>query len=141
MRQILYQFHRRGMYYTKDSTVFGEDKELTFLVEPHNFTLQLSGERLRQSSCSGYSVTVSHQGAVAIYDHNGALLASIDGTEQIYHQARLFWKQDQLRLEFGSLVTVDYYPNCDGESDRWGQEWMPLRTVAMNLEDNSLLIV
>lgn len=140
MRQILYTFSNRGMYITGDDTQFGSDAQLKLVVEPHDFSLAIGGEVLRSSSCGGYSIEVSCQGDAAFYDEGGSLLARAEKGEGSYRQVRLAWRQDVLTLQFGRIITVDHYPNCDGEHDRWGQEWETQRAVTLNLKDNSLTV-
>lgn len=138
MRQILYKFHNSGMYVTEDDTAFGRDAQLKLVVEPHDFSLTLGGEVLRSSSCGGYEIEVTREGAAAFYAADRTLVARTEKDEGSYWQVRLVWKQAYLQVQFGQIQTVDYYPNCDGEHDRWGTEWVTERSVTLNLMDNSL---
>jgi len=138
MRQILYKFCTGGMYVTEDDTVFGSDTQLKLVVEPHDFSLALGGEVLRSSSCGGYEIEVTREGAAAFYAADGTPLARTEKGEGSYQQVRLVWNPAYLQVQFGQIQTVDYYPHCDGEYDRWGKEWVSQRTVTLNLTDNSL---
>lgn len=140
MRQIRYKFNNSGRYITGDDTVFGSDDALTLTVEPHDFSIAIGSEVLRESSCGGYEIEVFRDGETAFYDAAHALLARTDKGTGSYRQVKLVWKQDILTLQFGRVATVDYYPNCDGEHDRWGKEWETQRAVTLNLQDNSLTV-
>ncbi len=131
MREILYTFANRGAYVTGQDTAFGEDTHLKLTVEPHDFSLSLGGETLRQSSFRGGSVIVSDTGEAVFYDAEGRKIARAEGGADSYKKVILIWKQDTLSLEFGCVVTVDNYPNCDGESDRWSEEWVAQRRITL----------
>ncbi len=132
MKQILYTFHIRGGYEPDQTTEFGSETKLKLIVEPHTYEMRISNEVISSSSCKGYSIEVSRNGEVKFYDSENQLLTSVAQTEKEYAEIRLKWKQDQLVLCFGRLQTVDYYPHCDGEYDRWGSEWVTEYAVRLN---------
>ncbi len=140
MREVFYKYSNRGMYVTEDNTSFGEDTQLKIVVEPHEFSLELSGEVIRNTSFAGGSVTVSNKGEAGFYNNEGALIAKADEGEGNYRKVLLDWKQDSLCVKFGRMVEVDNYPNCDGEHDRWSEKWETERLVTLSLKDNSIEI-
>lgn len=125
MREIVYYFHRRGCYQTDSNTCFGDDTELKLIIREHSFSLAVGGETLRTSSCKGYQISVLHTGEAAFYDSNNRLLARADGQDRTFSEVRFLWEQDLLTLQLGQMVTVDNYPDCDGEYDRWEEKWKP----------------
>ncbi len=137
MREILYKFANRGAYVTEQDTAFGEDLQLKLTVEPHDFSLAVGGEVLRSSSFAGCSVIVSNAGEAVFYDAAEREIARAEAGADSYKKVILHWQQDALSLEFGHVETVDNYPNCDGESDRWSTEWIVQRTVILHIADNS----
>ena len=138
MRKILYKFHNSGMYATEDDTVFGSSDTLVLTVEPHEFSIAVGGEVLRSSCCGGYEIEATREGKTAFSAADGTPLARTEKGEGSYQQVRLVWNPAYLQVQFGQIQTVDYYPHCDGEYDRWGKEWVSQRTVTLNLTDNSL---
>ncbi len=140
MREVFYKYTNRGMYVTEDNTSFGEDTQLKIVIEPHQFSLAISGEIIRDTSFAGGSVVVSNEGEASFYNNEGNLIAKADKGEVNYKKIIAEWKQGYLFILFGSIVTVDNYPNCDGESDRWSEEWVTERSVILNLDDNSVQV-
>lgn len=140
MRDIVYKYDTLGQYITADSTVFGEDKQLKLVALPHDFSIAVGGEVLRHSSFDGGAVVVSQNGEAVFYDNAGSEIARADKTDSTFRQVKLLWKKDALTVEFGCVETVDNYPNCDGEYDRWSERWNAGRTVALRLSDNALII-
>lgn len=138
MKDIIYSFNNRGCYLSDKTAVFETETYLRLIIEPHNFELKVSEDVLRKSSCAGYIIEVSRKGEVHFCDYNENPVASSDETQKEFEQVKFLWKREQLCLEFGRIVTVDYYPNCDGEYDRWGKEWVTQHTVTLNLKDNSV---
>ena len=124
MKEIIYCFDRRGCYVPEETAEFKNDTQLRLIIEPHTFEMKISGEVIRSSFCEGYKIEVSQKGAARFLDQEDNLLAATEETEKAFVQVRFLWKQDQLRLQFGRMASVDYYPNCDGEHDRWGTEWV-----------------
>ena len=138
MREILYKYNQRGVYETEDKTTFDGDKQLKITVLPHEFELKISGEVLRKTSFEGCVAVVSNDGETVFYDMQNQIIATCEKDVKTYSEVRFFWKQDVITLEFGSVVTVDHYPNCDGESDRWGTSWEAERTVKLNLKNKTV---
>lgn len=138
MKEILYTFQTRGGYLPDTPAVFGEETQLRLTVAPHEFELKLSGQVLRSSSFRGCGIEVSSAGAVCFRDSENVLLARLPETGRKFAEVRLIWSQDRLSLEFGQEETVDNYPNCDGEYDRWSEKWVAEYTVNLNLANHSL---
>lgn len=137
MKEIVYTFDRRGCYLPDRKAIFAEETHLRLVVKPHTFEMKLSDEVIRSSSCPGYVIEASRAGEVRFFDEDGTLLASVPESPKEYAQIELSWQQDVLSLQFGCTETVDNYPNCDGESDRWSTEWITQRTVTLNLQENT----
>lgn len=66
------------------------------------------------------------------------IIGRADKTERRYKTVKLNCKQDFLSIQFGYTAIVDYYPDCNGEYDRWGKEWVTERTVTLNLKSNAV---
>ncbi len=135
MREIIYQFDNRGTYLTADSTSFAGETHLKLIAKPHDFSLAVGGEVLRSTSFEGCTVIVSCDGEAVFCDREGSELGRADKCERQFEQVRLEWKQGLVSVLFGRMETVDYYPNCDGEHDRWGTEWVTQRAVTLNTEN------
>ena len=140
MKEIIYTFQNLGGYVPAEAVRFQEESCLRLIIEPHDFEMKISGEVIRSSNCKGYKIEVSRQGAVRFFDYADHLLAATEETEKTFPQVRFLWKQDWLQLQFGCVETVDNYPNCDGEYDRWSEEWVTQRLVVLNLKDNMVEI-
>lgn len=140
MREIRYQFHTLGAYQTEDDTSFAHDEQVKVIVEPHDFSIAIGKEVLRSSSCAGCTAVVSCEGEVVFYDTDDHVIGRADKDENRYEKFFLKWEQDLITIEFGCTVTVDYYPNCDGEYDRWGKEWQTQRKVTLNLKNKTVEI-
>ncbi len=85
-------------------------------------------------------MVASCKGEVVFYDNEGNVIARAEKSEKCYREVILSWKQDLISIKFGYTDVVDYYPNCDGESDRWGKRWVAQRTVELNEKSRSLEI-
>ena len=140
MREILYKYDNRGVYQTEQDTAFHDDAQMKLVAEPHDFSLALNGEVLRSTNFAGGAVTVSREGAAAFYDSEDRLLAQTEKTDRCFKKVQLVWEKDALSVRFGYVDVVDYYPNCDGESDRWGEKWVTERTVTYDLKDGILTV-
>ena len=136
MKEIIYSFDNRGCYLPDKLETFSDDNVLKLIVKPHEFELKISDEVLRSSVCKGYFIEISNKGKVSFYDYENNLIATVDETQTEYSQFRFSWKQNLLCLNFGHVDTVDYYPNCDGEHDRWGTEWISEYEVRLNTLTN-----
>lgn len=139
MREIVYYFTRLGKYVTENNTKFLEDDTLKITVKPHDFSMELSGEVLRSSSCKGYSAVVSREGAVTFYDAEGNRIADIDAGDRAYEEVRFAFLENAVSLEFGRMITIDNYPDCDGEYDRWDEKWKAERIVKLDTLDNTVI--
>lgn len=138
MRKIIYEYHNRGMYVTSDDTCFGDDKQVEILVNPHDFSISVSGKVLRSTSCDGYKIIVSNQGKTAFYNNEGDLVGQAEESNKSYEEVRVFFEDNTLSVQFGFVDVIDHYPNCDGEHDRYSHRWTPERKIKLNLNDNSL---
>ena len=140
MKEIIYRFHSRGTYEASDSTSFADETHYKLVAEPHDFSLAIGGEVLRKTSFEGCEVTVSREGGVVFCTLGGKELGRADACGQAFAQVRLEWKPGTVTVLFGSVETVDYYPNCDGEHDRWGTEWVTRRSVTLDWEKGSVKV-
>ena len=140
MREIFYKYDNRGVYVTQDDTSFGADEQLKIIAMPHNFSLEVGGEVLRDTSFSGCEIVVSSNGAVEFFDNEHLCLAKVEKCDNTFKKVLLKWSVEEVAIEFGRIVEVDYYPNCDGESDRYGEKWDVQRVVKLNLKDNSVKV-
>lgn len=118
--------------------VFGNENQLRLVIKEHEFELKLSNEILRSSSCKGYAVEVTSNAQATFYDSNGNLIAKNNGVDGSFAQVEVAWSQDKLSLNFGRVTTIDNYPNCDGEYDRYSEKWVTEHTVTLNFSDNSI---
>ena len=140
MREIVYQFNSRGTYETADSTLFGGEDQLRLVATPHAFSLAIGNEVLRDTSFGGCAVTVSRDGEVIFCDTDGNELGRAEKGDCTYQHARLAWKQDRLSVLFGCYETVDHYPDCDGEHDRWSTRWVTEREGTLKLCDGTVSV-
>lgn len=140
MREIIYKYNHLGSYQTEQDTNFAGDAELQLTIEPHNFSITVGDEVLRQTSFDGCRIVVSHNGAATFYDNENRMIGQADKSETSYAAVQMTWQQDVLAVQFGRTETIDYYPNCDGEYDRWGKEWIVERTVTLHEKDHSVEI-
>lgn len=140
MREIRYTYQTRGGYQTRDNTKFENSEPMKMILEPHDFSIAISGEVLRSSSFAGCSMVVSPAGGVVFYDQNNAEITRVDGIDQSYREARVEWNPKLLSVRFGAVEEIDNYPNCDGESDRYDYRWVSYRTVSLDLATNTATI-
>lgn len=138
MREVLYKYDNLGAYTTGSDTTFGDDSHLKIIVEPHDFSIAVAGEVLRSTSCKGYIIVAYDNGETVFCDNEGNVVARAEKGEKCYKEVILNWKQDILSVEFGYTDVIDYYPNCDGEYDRWEKKWVAQRTVTLNAKNNSV---
>lgn len=140
MKEIIYKYNNLGLYETDDDTSFGEHEQIRIIMEAHDFSLQIGNEVLRASKSDRYIITVSKNGEAFFCDENGSLLAHSEKGNDTYRKVVLVWEKGIISIQFGYVDTVDYYPNCDGESDRWGYIWTPQHAVELDCKDNSIKI-
>ena len=114
---------------------------MTLLVRPHDFELAVSGDVLRSSCCPALRILVSCNGEAEFFDSDNQRIAYAEKTDETYSEARIGWKTDFLTVQFGRMITIDNYPNCDGEYDRWDTVWSVERAVTLNLEDRTLSVL
>ena len=130
MKEIRYTYNTLGAYTTAQDTAFGGEESLMLVVEPHDFSLTVGGDTLRRTACDGYRVAVTRRGDVEFAAADGTPISAVDGDGD-YAAVQLKWTADTLTVEFGHTETVDHYPNCDGEHDRWSTRWVAERTVTL----------
>ena len=140
MREIIYTYNTLGTYETTDSTYFKNDSQIKLIIEPHDFSLKLGDETLRKTSCAGYYILVSNNGALTFYDDCNNVLDTAEKTAKTYTKVILKWSKGSITLQFGHIEEVDNYPNCDGESDRWSTEWITEYQVTFNTVTNKIEI-
>ena len=138
MREIVYSFSTLGAYHTTDNTSFADDSKLRIIVEPHDFSISIGGEELRRSSFAGVSCVVSYDGEAVFYDIEESVIGRAEKTVKTYNRVRVEWKNGCISVQFGHVESVDYYPNCDGEHDRWGEKWITEHTVTLSVPDNTV---
>lgn len=136
MKEVIYTFDNRGCYLPDKKAVFEADTHMRLIINPHEFELKISDDVLRKSSCDGYVIEVSRKGEVCFYDNERNLLDTVTETQKEFVQVEFLWKQNQLCLNFGHTATVDYYPDCDGEYDRWGTEWISEYEIIFDIVTN-----
>lgn len=126
MQEWIYRYQRNGYYLSNlsDTGYFGAESRAVLRVEPCDYSLEVSGQILNRVQCSGYRIEITDQGAAAFYDLQGQLLVQMESTHKQFKGFRLQWQPDALTICFGQMETVDNYPNCDGESDRWEEKWV-----------------
>lgn len=140
MKEVIYTFNNRGCYMPDKAVTFEKESHIRLIIEPHEFELKISDEIIRSSSCKGYIIEASHKGEVFFYDYEKNLLAKANETQMQFEEIRFSWEQNILSLDFGRIETVDYYPNCDGEYDRWGKKWVTQHLVTLETKNNSIVI-
>lgn len=125
MKEYIFKFCRYSYFMQEDQTgaVFGEDRQVRLILEPVEYELQMSGAVLNKVSCKGYIIDITNTGAVRFCDYAGALLAEKAAVDKEFKEFRLQWKDSAPAVSFGYQETVDNYPNCDGEYDRWSTRW------------------
>lgn len=125
MKEFVYSFNGSNYYLDtmKKSAAFGAEEKARLIIEPHDYELNLSGEVLRKSSCGGYKAEITDRGEVYLLDMENNPVAHYDETQKRYREFRVELKQEMLCISFGHTETVDNYPDCDGEYDRWSTRW------------------
>ena len=138
MREIRYEFQNLGGYITQNDTVFGADSQLVLLVPPHNFSLAVSGEVLRETAFDGCRIVVSEHGEAVFYDNDEKVMAHSQPTDAKFTAVKLLWQQGSVGVAFGKMAEIDHYPHCDGEHDRYSKQWQTEHSVVLDLTDKSL---
>lgn len=140
MKEILYRYSRLGTYQTDADTAFAADVQLKLVVEPHDFSLEIGNEVLRSTSCRGYTVTVSRDGEAVFYDAQNNEVGRTDKGAGTYEKVALVWQAESLTVQFGHTETVDHYPNCDGEYDRYSTTFVVERTVTLHVATKEITV-
>lgn len=109
---------------------------MRLILQPHDFEIKVSGETLNKSSSKGYIVEISKKGAAHFYDYNQAPIDVLEGPDKTFAEFKVDWSKDSLKISFGHTETVDNYPHCDGEHDRWSTKWADEYTVVLDIGSN-----
>lgn len=136
-------FYQHGYYYFKDNLKtrisLGDETMVRVIVKPHQYELKLSGEVLNSSACNGYRIDVSSKGGASFYDFEGNFIAKTDDTDCEYKEIGLALKGSVFSLLFGHNETVDNYPHCDGEHDRWDTVWITDHKIELDMATNTFV--
>ena len=126
MKEYVFTYQYNGYYLENGgSTVtFGEDACVCLVVMPHQYEVEVGGRVVRSSSCDAYRIEVTPFGGVCFYDGDGKEVASFEEDDFAYPQCQLRFTPETLGVAFGHTETVDNYPHCDGEHDRWDTRWV-----------------
>ncbi len=140
MKELVFTFYRYGYFMNslKATDAFRDESHLRLIIKPAEYELKVSGDVLTKASCKGYIIEISHKGEVCFYDYENKLLARSDETEKQFKEFGFQWSADVLTVSFGHEETVDNYPNCDGEYDRWSTEWVTDYQVELNIATNTV---
>lgn len=141
MREITYKYNSRGLYETEDNNAFGNCEQIKIIMEAHDFSLKIGDEVLRASHACKYIIIASKNGETVFCDENGRELARSEKGEGTYKKVHLVFDSGVISIQYGFVDTVDYYPNCDGESDRWGYIWTPQHVVELDCKNNCVTIL
>ncbi len=138
MKEFVYRFFRYGYFLDgqKSSAPFGQETAALLVIEPQEYELKISGETLRKASCTGYRIEITNKGAARFCDYQNNLLAELAETQKEFREFDFQWSENRLRVCFGHMETVDNYPNCDGEYDRWSTRWVKEYEVALDTATN-----
>lgn len=132
MKELVNEFScvNRCMYQMSD--YFNDETHIRFVLT--------SRQSETESCCntSGYIIETSSNGEVSFYNSEGMLLAKADETQQNYEEVLIEMDRGCISVRFRCYRTIDYYPHCDGEHDRWGQKWVTLYRVCMDFDTNKL---
>ena len=120
---------------------FNEEAKLCLVLKPGLiYRYRSSAGVLKEVICDGYRIEVSSNGQVCFHDYDGRLLACAEGTAGTFEAFCFNWADGLPSVELGAREEVDYYPNCDGEYDRWGSRWFCQRRVILNPLDNAIAV-
>lgn len=83
------------------------------------------------------------KGDVKFFDMNDNLIAagkapSVVFGRGLYEDISCQVKDNRIELLFPIYDWVDYYPNCDGEYDRWGTDIVGHHTFALDLKTKTI---
>lgn len=138
MKEVVLSPSRQS--YISENVSFDSESELRIRIEPHDFKLKVGEEVITDVSWDGYIIDVSSTGEVYFYDIENNLLASAEANGVVVDTVCVKLKAPILDVQFVELRTVDYYPHCDGEYDRWGKEWVAQYSVTLETKNNSIVI-
>lgn len=126
MKEFVFSYERDGYYLDNmtSSASFGGECEVRLVIKPHDYSISVSDEVLRKSECAGYIIDITNRGGAKFYDTDNSLLAEHPETESVFPEFSVVWKENKLSVCFGHTETVDHYPNCDGEHDRYSEKWI-----------------
>ena len=138
MKELVYNFERNGYYLSNGSTKasFGDDTNMRLKIEPIEYEIKVGGDVLNTASCKGYLINVCNNGEVEFCDYSGVSVAKKQATENVFDEIKFEWSPNKICVDFGSTEEVDYYPNCDGEHDRYGIKWNSKYKVTLKTDTN-----
>ncbi len=141
MKEYTYSFQHDNYYLSslKKTESFGNEANVKLIIAPHEYEIKISDEVLKSSSCRGYIIEISSKGAASYFDNDGLLICKSEETQNDFREFGVEWKQGILILRFGHTETVDNYPNCDGEYDRWDTRWVAEYEIKIDTTTNLLV--
>ncbi len=139
MKEFVYSFYRYGYFLenSKSNAAFDDEKTVKLIIKPTEYELKISDEVLKKASCKGYIIEITNKGAVRFCDVDNTLIAELNGADTEFKEFNFEWFEDKLRVCFGQTETVDNYPNCDGEYDRWSTTWVGGYEAVLYTENNT----
>ena len=141
MKEWKYTFVRYDYFLDsmkKGASFDGEDA-VCLLLLPYDYEMKLSDEVLNQSSCKGYRLKITNRGGVSISDWESKPLCEVSEGERTFSEFQIEKKGEILFVLFGHTETVDHYPNCDGEFDRYSTDWICDFKVAFDTKAEIIL--
>lgn len=140
MKEFVYTFIGHDYYLDsmQKGASFEGDGAVLLVIRPHDYEFKLSGEVLNRSSGKGYRIEITPHAAVRVFDEKGAFLSEIGEGEKSYREFQIQKAEEKIEVLFGHTETVDHYPNCDGEFDRYSTRWILERGVEFDPEKNLL---
>lgn len=110
----------RGIYCMENlecSAAFGENEQVKLIIKPDAIE---------------YIIELTVKGGARFYDCKMNLLFEAAETEEAYEEFYFSMMNNKPNIFFGYTETIDYYPHCDGEHDRWGSKYVKERIVSYN---------
>ena len=83
---------------------------------------------------------ISAEGQVEFYNMEDELLStreipSVESGDDMYCQV----EDSSIILEIPRYTTIDYYPHCDGEFDRWGRKLNGYKILTFDIATNTIV--
>lgn len=89
----------------------------------------------------GYSIQAEADGSVRVYGPQNGLLGAVGPCGGPYRQVSATLEPQTLKVWFLHRETVDHYPDCDGEYDRWSERLVEDRVIALDRESNTVTVL